>query len=43
MKARVVNNITGRYTTLEVKNPVMDAGISPNYFTQQFLSTGKAK
>lgn len=43
MKARVVNNITGRYTTIEIKNPIMDAGISPNYFTQQFLSTGKAK
>ena len=43
MKARVVNNFTGRQTALEIKNPIMDAGISPAYFTQQFLSTGKAK
>lgn len=43
MKARVVNNFTGRQTTLDIKDPIMDAGISPAYFTQQFLQTGKAK
>ena len=43
MKARIVNNITGRQTTLDIKDPVMDAGISPAYFTQQYLSKGKAK
>ena len=43
MKARIANNFTGRQTTLDIQNPIMDAGISPNYFTQQFLSTGKAK
>ena len=43
MKARIVNNITGRQTFLEIKDPVMDAGVSDAYFTQQYLSTGKAK
>ena len=43
MKARIVNNITGRQTTLDIKDPLMDAGISAGYFTQQYLSTGKAK
>ena len=43
MKARIVNNFTGRQTTLDIKDPVFDAGISAGYFTQQYLSTGKAK
>lgn len=43
MKARIVNNITGRQTYLEIKDPKFDEGISPAYFTQQYLSTGKAK
>jgi hypothetical protein len=43
MKARIVTAATGRQTTLDIKNPVMDAGISAAYFTQQYLSTGKAK
>lgn len=43
MKARVVNNKTGRQTLLEIKDPVMDGPMSAGYFTQQFLSTGKAK
>ncbi|MCR4822085.1 MAG: outer membrane lipoprotein-sorting protein [Treponema sp.] len=43
MKARMVNNITGRQTTLDIENPVMDAGSSPSYFTQHFLQTGKAR
>lgn len=42
-KARIVNNITGRQTLLEIKPPKFDEGVSPAYFTQQFLSTGKAK
>lgn len=43
MKARMVNNITGRQTVLDIKDPLMDAGISAGYFTQQYLSSGKAK
>lgn len=43
MKARMVNNITGRQTTLEIQNPLMDAGSNPGYFTQQYLQTGKAR
>lgn len=43
MKARVVNNVTGRQTTLEIRDPVFDGNVSANYFTQQYLSTGKAK
>ena len=43
LKARVVTEKSGRQTTLEIKDPIFDAGISPAYFTQQFLSTGKAK
>ena len=43
MKARIVNNKTGRQTLLEIKDPVMDGPMSPGYFTQQYLSTGKAK
>lgn len=43
MKARILNNKTGRQTLLEIKDPVMDGPMSPGYFTQQFLSTGKAK
>ncbi len=43
MKARIVNNKTGRQTLLEIKEPVMDGPMSPAYFTQQFLSTGKAR
>ena len=42
-KARIVNNISGRQSYLEIKNPKFDEGVSPAYFTQQFLSTGKAK
>ncbi len=42
-KARMVNNITGRQTFLFIEKPKFDEGISPNYFTQQFLQTGKAK
>ena len=43
MKARVANAKTGRETLLEIKEPVMDGPMSPAYFTQQFLSSGKAK
>ena len=43
MKARIVNEKTGRQTLLEIKDPVMDGPMAPGYFTQQFLSTGKAK
>lgn len=43
MKARIVNNKTGRQTTIDIKDPVMDGPMSPAYFTQQYLSTGKAK
>lgn len=43
MKARIVNNFTGRQTVLEIENPVMDAPMSPKYFTQDYLATGKAK
>ena len=43
MKARMVNNITGRQTVIDIKDPLMDAGISAGYFTQQYLSSGKAK
>ncbi|MBR1537611.1 MAG: outer membrane lipoprotein-sorting protein [Treponema sp.] len=43
MKARIVNGFTGRQTVLDIKDPVFDAGISDGYFTQQYLSTGKAK
>ena len=42
MKARVVNEKTGRQTYLEIRDPVMDAGVSAAYFTQQYLSSGKA-
>ncbi|WP_407426586.1 outer membrane lipoprotein-sorting protein, partial [Treponema sp.] len=43
MRARIVNNITGRQTLLDIKDPKFDEGISAAYFTQQYLSTGKAK
>jgi hypothetical protein len=43
MKAAMENNITGRKTLVEVKEPLLDSGVSGNYFTQQFLQTGKAK
>ena len=43
MKARVATAKTGRQTVLEIKDPVMDAGISPIYFNEQYLKTGKAK
>ncbi len=43
MKARIVTAKTGRQTVLEIKNPIMDGPMSPAYFTQQYLQTGKAK
>ena len=43
MKARMANNKTGRETVLEIKEPIMDGPMSDAYFTQQYLSTGKAK
>lgn len=43
MKARVSNNKTGRETVLEIKDPVMDGPMPEGYFTQQYLSSGKAK
>lgn len=43
MKARMANNKTGRETVLEIKDPIMDGPMSEAYFTQQYLSTGKAK
>lgn len=39
----VVNEVTGRTTHVTVKECTFDKKISPAYFTQQFLSTGKAK
>lgn len=43
LKARMTNNVTGRQTFIFIEKPKFDEGISPNYFTQQFLQTGKAK
>ena len=43
MKARIANNKTGRETVLEIKDPIMDGPMSEAYFTQQYLSSGKAK
>ena len=43
MKARIVTEKTGRQTVLEIKNPIMDGPMSPAYFTQDYLKTGKAK
>ena len=43
MKARMANNKTGRETVLEIKDPIMDGPMSEAYFTQQYLSSGKAK
>ncbi len=43
MRAKIFNNITGRQTILEIKEPVMDASVSGLYFTQQYLQTGRAK
>lgn len=37
------NEITGRKTHVEVKDFTFDKKIPPSYFTQQFLTTGKAK
>jgi len=39
----VVNEITGRQTHVRVKEYKFDEKIPPSYFTQQFLSTGRAK
>ncbi|MBQ7539386.1 MAG: hypothetical protein IJT42_10510 [Treponema sp.] len=43
MKVRIVNHITGRQTTIDVKDPVMEEKLSPSYFTQQYLQSGKAR
>ena len=43
LKARIVTAATGRQTTIDIKNPVFDEGISEVYFTQSYLTTGKAK
>ncbi len=39
----VVNEVTGRQTHVKVQDYQFDKKISSSYFTQQFLSTGKAK
>ena len=43
MKVRIVNHITGRQTIIDVKDPVMEEKLSPSYFTQQYLQSGKAR
>jgi len=42
-KVRIVNHVTGRQTTIDVKDPIWEEKLTPTYFTQQYLQTGKAK